>query len=328
MSMNRIERVMSVVSGDRPDRPPVSFWRHFSRDCWRGDAAVQAHLDHVNTFDLDFLKIMYDLGYPVDGPLRSVEELAKLEPLSGSEGVYGDHLDTIRRLANELHGQRLMCSTVFNAWSTLRNLVKEKDYVSKPDRPVDQDEPTLRLQAFVAQDRAAVGRALAVIGQSLGNFARECIQAGADGVFLSVRDDWVDTPANGANTYRDLVRATDLRILDGASSGRLNMLHVCGRSKRFDDFATYPVHVINWADRASGPSLRDVAATITPVPCGGVDHTITLREGSEADCEAQVRDAAAQAGGRPIIVAPGCTYDPNRVPLGNLHAVRRAVEAL
>jgi len=186
----------------------------------------------------------------------------------------------------------------------------------------------LRLQAFLAQDRAAVSRALGVIGQSLGNFARECVRAGADGVFLSVRDDWVDTPANGAATYHDLVRATDLRILDGASSGRLNILHVCSRSKRFDDFATYPVQVINWADRAFGPSLHDAAATITPVPCGGVDHRATLSEGSEADCEAQVHDAIAQTEDRPIIVAPGCTYDPNRVPLGNLHAVRRAVEAL
>ena len=31
--MNKIERVMAVVEGRRPDRPPVSFWYHFDPGC-------------------------------------------------------------------------------------------------------------------------------------------------------------------------------------------------------------------------------------------------------------------------------------------------------
>jgi uroporphyrinogen-III decarboxylase len=46
--------------------------------------------------------------------------------------------------------------------------------------------------------------------------------------------------------------------------------------------------------------------------------------GSEEDVEREVRDALAQAGNRPLIIAPGCTYDPNRVPEANLRAMVRA----
>jgi hypothetical protein len=48
--------------------------------------------------------------------------------------------------------------------------------------------------------------------------------------------------------------------------------------------------------------------------------------GTPEDCARQVADALDEAAGRPIIIAPGCTYDPQRVPAANLHAIRQAVE--
>ena len=37
-------------------------------------------------------------------------------------------------------------------------------------------------------------------------------------------------------------------------------------------------------------------------------------------------DAVRQAGGRHLLIAPGCTFDPAAVPPENLRAIRRAVE--
>ena len=51
-----------------------------------------------------------------------------------------------------------------------------------------------------------------------------------------------------------------------------------------------------------------------------------MPNGTPEECAAEVRDALRQAGDRPIIVAPGCTFDPDAVPTDNLHAVRKAVE--
>ena len=67
------------------------------------------------------------------------------------------------------------------------------------------------ISRFLAEDRQAVGEALATIGESLARFAARCVAAGADGIFLSVRDDWVDTPALDAS-HQPL---TDLRPVKG-----------------------------------------------------------------------------------------------------------------
>ena len=182
------------------------------------------------------------------------------------------------------------------------------------------------MSRFLHEAPDTLSRALEVVAQSLANFARHCIAAGADGVFLSVRDDWVDSPANGPGTYARLVQPGDLTILAAAQRGTFNILHVCGRPLDFNRFAGYPVQVINWADRYTGPSLAEAATWVQPALCAGVDNLGTMVVGSPDDCARQVADAIDQAHGRPIMIAPGCTYDPQRVSAANLRAIRRAAE--
>jgi uroporphyrinogen decarboxylase len=93
----------------------------------------------------------------------------------------------------------------------------------------------------------------------------------------------------------------------------------------FRAFAEYPVHAINWADRASGPAIADAVGWLRPAICAGVDNLGTLITGTPEQCEHEVRDALRQAGARPIMIGPGCTYDPTRVPHANLLAMCRAV---
>ncbi len=156
------------------------------------------------------------------------------------------------------------------------------------------------------------------------NFAQRCLQAGADGIFLSVRDDWVDNEENGAGTYDQVVRTADRIIFEGIVAAKFNLLHVCGNPVNFRAFANYPFHAINWADRSVAPSIKDTANWLKPAICGGVDNLKTLAQGSPAECRAQVADAVHQAAPRPIIISPGCTYDPQAVPKANLHAICEA----
>jgi hypothetical protein len=87
--MNKIERVDAVVSGQSPDRPPVSFWHHFGPDAVSGPEAVGAHLRHLETYDLDFLKVMDDNRYPRTfnrvGVLGGVEDLDRWYPTRTAE---------------------------------------------------------------------------------------------------------------------------------------------------------------------------------------------------------------------------------------------------
>ena len=329
--MNKIERVDAVLNGRRPDRPPVSFWYHFGADTVEGPRALEAHVRHVETYDLDFLKVMNDARYPFtatpDGVIRRAADLDRLSVLAGDEGPMGAHLELLQSLASRYRGRLRLTTTLFNGWNTLRRLTAPDSDVHRPPtlgRVVDARDAAM--SQLLAEAPAAVERALDTIARSLANFARRCLAAGADGIYLSVRDDWVDTPENGRDAYDRLVRPGDLRILEAAGGGVFNILHVCGKAVDFRRFAEYPVQVIHWADRTAGPSIADAAPWVRPALCAGLDNLRTMLTGTPDDCAGEVADAVRQAAGRPILIAPGCTFDSAAVPAANLHAIRAAVD--
>ena len=82
--------------------------------------------------------------------------------------------------------------------------------------------------------------------------------------------------------------------------------------------------MINWADRAAGPSIAYARERAKPAIAGGIDNLGVMPNGTPAECADEVRDALRQAKDRPIMITPGCTYDPDKVPAENLHAVVKA----
>ena len=267
---------------------------------------------------------------PTTGDIRSPDDLRNLPVLRGDDKGYGRQLELIRSLKAELAGRVMMVTTLFNAWAVLRRIVTPKrDSQHRPPTlggpPAEADR---RLCELLAEDKAVVAAALGAVAKSQANFARRCIEAGADGIFLSVRDDWAKTGTGRVAVYAELVEPGDKEILTAAQQGRCNILHVCGIPQDLMAFAAYPVAVLNWADRAAGPAIGQVAKRIKPAIAGGVDNLGTLPNGQPADIENEVRDAIHQAGGHPMMVTPGCTYDPDAVPAANLEAMVRAVRGV
>ncbi|MEI8195145.1 MAG: uroporphyrinogen decarboxylase family protein [Phycisphaerae bacterium] len=321
------QRLDAVLAGQRPDRPPVSFWYHFPPAQVAGTAAVQAHLDLLDGYGLDFLKVMNDNPYPHAGNIHRVEDLASLGPLRGDEEGFGRQLELLAALQAKLHQRVYLASTIFNAWSVLRLLVETPAVHMPPNLDAAADAPSRWIRDAYAQRPDLVTAALHTIGENLGRFAARCLQAGADGIYLSVRDDWVDLPgAPSVRLYDSLVRLTDRRILQPVQAARFNILHVCGTARNFPAFAALPVAVLHWADRAAGPAIRDVKDQVKPVLAGGVNNLGTLVTGTPDQVRQEVRDAIAQAGAHPFIVAPGCTFDPARVPAENLRALVAAAQ--
>ncbi|MEP0842290.1 MAG: hypothetical protein HRF43_06220 [Phycisphaerae bacterium] len=301
----------------------MSFWHHFPPAQASGPAAVEAHLRFRDTYDLDFLKVMNDHFYPRGEVtvIQTVGDLRKVRPLPPDAGGFGGQLQVLRELRKRLGPDVPMCTTLFNAWTVLRIFTAPPSDRHGPPKLDADDERDETLTRLLKEDRSAVAAAVAAIGESLAGFARACLQAGADGVFLSVRDDWVNRPANGAETYDRIVRPTDLAILSAVAEARFNVLHACGRPMNFKAFAEYPVQVLNWADRAAGPSIAYARDRVKPAIAGGVDNLNTLPNGTPAQCAAEVRDALRQAKDRPILITAGCTFDPDAVPPENLRAV-------
>ena len=321
--MNAIERVDAVLAGQTPDRPPFSFWYHFPHEQVAGTAAVRAHLDQLEHYQMDVLKVMNDNPYPHPGRIARVEDLASLGPLKGDEAGFGEQLALVSALRAAIGTRVYMPTTVFNAWMVLRLLVEPPEVHMPPNLDSLADGPSHWIRQAYRVNPEAVTKALETIGGNLARFAAKCVAAGADGVFLSVRDDWVDT-AETPGLYDRLVRPTDQAILAAVKQARFNVLHVCGKALNFRAFANYPVPVLHWADRAAGPAIREAAPWVKPAIWGGVDNLGTLITGTPEQVREEVRDAVAQAGKRPIMIAPGCTFDPTRVPQANLEALADA----
>ena len=238
--MNKIERVDAVLAGRQPDRAPASFWCHFGAEAICGPKAVAAHVQHVETYDVDFLKIMDDNRYPRpairSGVITNAADLDRLEVLRGDEGAFGRQLELIAALARQLGGQLRMATTVFNSWSTLRHLTMPETGRHGPPTLAGGQAPQDALLARLLHEApAAMARALEVITESLVHFVKHALAAGADGVFLAVRDDWVDT-LESPGTYDRLVRPCDLKILQASAQGSFNILHVCGKALDFRRF--------------------------------------------------------------------------------------------
>jgi uroporphyrinogen decarboxylase len=325
--MTPIQRVDAVLAGRRPDRPPFSFWYHFPPDQVSGAGAVKAHLDQLDTYGMDVLKVMNDNPYPHAGRIASLDDLASIGPLKGDEGGFGEQLATLSALRGAIGRRVYMPTTIFNAWMVLRLLIAPPKVHHPPNLDAAADASSRWIRQAALENPIVVGRALQTIAENLARFAAKCLAAGADGIFLSVRDDWVDT-AETPGLYDRLVRPTDRIILAAAAQAPFNVLHVCGKPLDLRAFAAYPVPVLHWADRAAGPSLREVAPWARPALWGGVDNLGTLITGTPEQVRAEVVDAVAQAGAHPFLIAPGCTFDPERVPLANLRALADAVMRL
>ncbi len=322
--MTSIERMRCTLAGKRPDRPAFSFWYHFPAGQVAGPAAVQAHLDQLATYDMDFVKVMNDNSYPHEKPIRSVAELDDLAELRGDEAGFGRQIELIAALRERLGRKVLLCTTIFNAWAVLRNLIEPVQQHLPPVMEASADVPSHWIRDALARDSRAVERAVRVIAASLAEFAWRCMQAGADGIYLSVRQDWVEPTPAADGLYDRLVRPADLRILDAARGAELNILHVCGTARDLRAFNDYPVAALSWADRLAGPGIAEAIKWLKPTVCAGVDNLGTLCTGTPQDVHNEVTDALRQAGDRPMIVAPGCTFDPQRVPAANLHALAEA----
>ena len=290
---------------------------------------MHAHVAQLERYGLDFLKVMNDNPYPHAGRIEHVEDLATLSPLRGDEEGFGLQLELISSLKAGVEDRVYLPTTLFNAWMVLRLLVEPAKVYMPPNLDAEADGPSRWIRQAYAYKPELVSAAMTTIGQNLARFAGKCLQAGADGVFLSVRDDWVDVPqAPELHLYDHLVRPADREILAAVNTAKFNILHVCGKAVDFKAFAGYPVPVMHWADRAAGPAITDVAPWLKPTLCGGVDNLGTLVSGSPEQVREEVLDAVRQAGSRPIIIAPGCTFDPQRVSEANLQAMVHVVRAL
>jgi uroporphyrinogen decarboxylase len=165
-------------------------------------------------------------------------------------------------------------------------------------------------------------RAFDVMAETLGEYARLCLAAGADGLFYATN---VATSAlMSAEECRRWQRPWDLRILKAVEDAPFNLLHVCGAGIHLDEFADYPVTALSFATGPGNPTLAAAHARTGRAVVGGLPAKPEIAGMTEAAVVARGTAAVREMSGRSLLLGPDCSINPN-TPARLLHAVGAAL---
>jgi len=313
--MTPAERVRAALAGEHVDRVPFCFWHHFKPE---GSGTRMAELTMEffrKQFDLDIVKIMPDLPYPApEQPTTQASQWSSLPRLGLDEPMFHQQLICIRTLRAQLGSDFPLILTLFSPLTqTFRFTGRTQAIAHARENPV------------------AFEQGLATLAANLQPLASAAIEAGASGIFFSSMGATnIDfTPEE----YARFGRPYDLQVLEGARAGWLNIIHVHadpaqeGDQIYFEDFVDYPVQVMTWSDRLTGPSLSEALTMTDKCLMGGLAERGPITHGGETELENEIIAAVTQTKGRKLILANGCSV-PDDTSEEWLHVARRLVDQL
>jgi uroporphyrinogen decarboxylase len=314
-TMSPTERVQAALIGAHVDRVPICFWHHFIPE---GSGTRMAELTmefFCRKFDLDIVKIMPDLPYPApEQTITFANQWSNLPDLGLDTPMFQQQLICIRALRSELGKDFPLILTIFSPLTQTFRFVGKTQAI-----------------AHARANPLAFEQGLATVATNLSLLANAAIEAGASGIFFSSMGATnIDfTPLE----YARFGRPYDLQVLESAKAGWLNIIHVHADPTQVDDeiyfenFIDYPVQVMSWSDRLTGPSLREALTMTEKCLMGGLAERGPITHGGETEIENEIMAAVTQTKGRRLILANGCSV-PDDTPEEWLHIARKLIDQL
>lgn len=339
--MSKRERVTAALQGAAVDRVPVSAWRHFVPEERTAATLSDISLRFFHAFDWDWLKVNPRATYYAEawgnqydfddyqgtqprllgGPLATPADLGRIQPVSPTAGVFGEHLEVLRLVKAGI-GEAHFIQTVFSPLSVLSYMVVPATNLT-PEQTREARYDGLR--RLLTENPEGVHAALAAMAATLAGYAAACLEAGASGIFFAL----VRVAREGVLTreqYSTFGQPYDLQVLAAVQGAPFNLLHICGPQAYIDLVTDYPVHALNWATVGQqNPTLAEMQARTNLAVIGGVDEENVLMDGTPDAVIAQARASLQATSGSKVLLSPGCSIDMETPP-ANLHALRQAAE--
>jgi uroporphyrinogen decarboxylase len=328
--MSKRERVRAALQGKPVDRPPISFWRHFLEKETSAVGLAEAMLGFQRTYDWDFMKVnpracyhaepwgcrFQFSGQPhidpklIEAAVKTPDDWRRIKPLSPTSGAFGEQLEALRLIREGLHGEVPFIETIFTPLSVAGRLVGSDDV----------------MREHLSQYPERVHEALEAIAVTFERFAKACLEVGVDGLFYATTG-WATYDRLTDGEYEEFGRPYDVRVLKAVEGAPFNVLHVCRSQNMLWKLMDYPAHAVNWATTdPTNPTLGEIwQRTHRPV-IGGIDHIVTLRQGTPEAVGAEVQSAVGQTR-EGLLIGPGCSISP-QTPEANLRAARATVDSL
>ncbi len=314
------ERLERCLAQEPTDRTPIALWRHFPVDDQYPDWLAQAIVHFQRSYEFDLVKVTpassfctKDWGIEDEWrgnsegtreythrPIHSPEDWAKLAPLDPYKGSLGNQLACLKMLCDALGEDVPILQTIFNPLSQAKNLVGGET-----------------LLVHLRQYPDAVQAGLKVIAESTRRFIEAASSLGIAGIFYAVQH--ASYGLLSEEEYQRFGLIHDVELIGLVKDKWLNMLHLHGENIMFRFFTDFPVQVINWHDRETGPSLTEGQKLFHGAVCGGLQRIDTMELGSPEHVRSEARDAILATANRRFILGTGCVI-PITTPRANIMA--------
>lgn len=348
--MTKRERILASLRGKEVDRPPYGFWGHH----FDAESSLSSHVSSAlwwqRSFDMDYIKVQGRASYPtedwgvrfaypfkssfvgidptfqpsvphpkkpmlLDYPVKHPGDWTRIRVLDPRAGALGERLVALYTIKNELQkfGEDVpfVIETIFTPLSLAGHVLGWGGYdYSKLDL----------LRQHLTDHPDVVHQALEVITESIIGFIKECLKIGVSGFFFATTH-WGTYDCMTDETYDEIAKPYDLRVLEAMADAEFNILHVCKSNNMLDHLSDYPVHAFNWA--ANEPGNPDIKNFREKHPnkaiLGGISRT-SLTLPSPVKALAEARESWRVTEGRFWLAGPDCSVSPN-APAANLRAV-------
>ncbi len=338
--LNKRDRVEAALSGEEPDRVPVSAWGHLLPAEIDTDALAAASLEFFREFDWDWLKVNPRASYYAEawgsefdfreyhgvlprfiGNRNDPFDPGALRTVAVDNPVWAAHLDLLWKIKKGIDGAPFV-QTIFSPASVLGYLA---------GRPTDHSQEGASrchaetLLGLIRTRPEEAHHALGVIADSLAALAAASVEAGADGIFFAITK-LARRGGLSEAEFQTFGKPYDFRVLKAVAGARFNILHSCGSNTYWSAIQDYPVRALSWASVGQGnPDPAGARKSSRFALIGGVDELGELQNGTPAEARAAALRALESGGRRKFLLAPGCCVEPT-VPRANLRAFRDAVE--
>jgi uroporphyrinogen decarboxylase len=332
--MTHRERIEALLNGEKPDRMPVSFWRHFYESESTAEQLADAMVGFQKKFDWDLMKINSRASYYVedwggeyeytgiehDHPTRldyalkspaDWQKIVRLDPRQAR--VLSEHIKAVGLIKKRSPETLPIVMTIFNPLSVAGDLVDNDAFM------VDQ----------IRSNPEALHEALENITGTYIDLAKEYIRAGADGIFYATTE-WASTDLITEDEYLKFGHKYDMIFLEEiVPLTKFNVMHVCAGNNMLALFADYPIKIVSWdmTDPTNPDAERGAEILRDKVLMGGVDKDNLLQTGTKAELEAMVEKYHRFAGKHPFILGPNCSV-PSVTPDENLAVIKSKIEQL
>lgn len=313
--MNKRERVMAVIQGQKPDRIPSGFWLHFPKGHDFGKAAEDIHVDFFQKTGTDICKIMNENLLPWDESIHTPADWNHIKPFNKKADYIQRQIDLVKRIADRMAGEAVLLATI-------HGVVASISHVLGGGALYDRDK--LLQVRHMRENPQGMHAAYEAVTEILQYLAEECLRAGADGIYYAALggENYGHTDAE----FDEFVRPADLAIMNAAKDRKcFNVLHICKDHIDLNRYVDYPGEVVNWGVYSDNLSLEE-GRKLFPgrVILGGLDdRSGVLVDGTLEQIQAEVKQIIAGFGRENFILGADCTL-PTEIAY---ERIRCAVEA-